>query len=297
MKSRLIFFLVALGFLMLSCKRNFTEKNIAPSKKIVLTPNTFDFIGKSHNQGLDYVFETTFKKNRFSTFDDIKTASITYIFDINDYTKFSKDDRLYFSTPDFIQLIKKAIRATSINLDEIDKANSLTKKQREFVKSVGAEVTNTCLRYDEIVRNIEELEQVAIRELGDEEIIYALCVSSIAKFSIEYWNTSSGEKWFTYFGKPFYPIGTFNNDRLHRAIDWHNVALADIIGFGQGFPAGVTVGMLAGGLALGVPTWGGATAIGAVLGGFVGGTATGLARAVIASAAVLAGEILLSWVL
>jgi hypothetical protein len=46
---------------------------------------------------------------------------------------------------------------------------------------------------------------------------------------------------------------------------------------------------------LGVPTFGGASHIGAVLGGFVGGTATGLTKAVATSALALAAELIVSY--
>lgn len=295
MKQVLIIFVASLVLAILGCQKNFTEKTRFQSKTIELTPSTFDFIGKSHNDGLDFVFENTFQKNRFSTFEDIKMSSVNYVFNVNPNTKLSKDDKSYFSSPAFDELLRKMARATSIDLDENGIENTLTDKQKKFIKSIGVQLTNNSLTFDVIVKNIETLERVAIKELDENEIIYALCVSSVAKHSIQYWNTESGRKWYAFFGKPFQPIGTFNLENSARAIDWHNIAIADIVGFGQGFPAGVTVGMLAGGLSLGVPTFGGASHIGAVLGGFVGGTATGLTKAVATSALALAAELIVSY--
>lgn len=207
----------------------------------------------------------------------------------------SKDDKLQFNTKDFKNLIQKATEANSIVLSENNLDKKLTLKQAKFIRQLNSELTNTTRTYDIIVANIIQLEQSAIKELDESEVVYALCVSSVAKHSIEYWNTEQGEKWFKHFNKSFQPIGTFRSNMKMAKIDWHNVAVADVLGFGAGFPSGVTVGMVAGGLAAGVATGGTAAGIGAVLGGLVGGSATGLAAAVTASSATLVAEAVVSW--
>lgn len=279
----------------IGCQKSADNAFIQKAEKIELTPNTFDFVGQSHNDGLDYVFDNTFKNNINSKYNDVKNASVKYVFDVNESTKYSKDDKSLFAAQEFKELIKKATSASSINLNESGLKHSLTEKQLQFINLLNIDLTKTSHTYDVIIRNIEGLEKSAIKELGKNEIVYVLCVSSVAKHSIEDWNTSKGEKWFKKFNKPFQPIGTFNSNNLAAKIDWHNVAVADVLGFGTGFPSGVTVGMVAGGLAVGVATGGAGAGIGAVLGGLVGGTATGLAAAVTASAATLAAEWVVSW--
>lgn len=284
--------------LLLGCKKTTDTNVVNQVKKIELTPTTFDFVGQAHNDGLDYVFDNTFSKNPNSKFKDIKDASVKYVFEVNDNTKASKDDRNQFETTAFKDLIRKATKAKSLDLTENNINKTITKNQADFNRRLNNELTNTKNTYEVIVANITELEKSAIKEFGEDEIIYALCLSSVAKHSIEYWNTAKGEKWFKHFNKPFKPIGSTNSNNLaanRASIDWHNVAVADVLGFGAGFPSGVTVGMVAGGLTAGVATGGAAAGIGAVLGGLVGGSATGLAGAVTASAATLAAEVVVSW--
>jgi hypothetical protein len=283
--------------LLFGCKKKSNLDSLDDAKKIELTPTTFDFVGQEHNAGLEYVFENIFAKNPNSKFKDVKDASVKYVFEVNSNTKASKDDKFQFETNDFKDLIKKATKAKSLDSLEHNFNRNLTKNQTDFIRKLSMELTNTKHTYDEIVTNIIKLEKSAIKDFGENEIVYALCLSSVAKHSIEYWNTAKVEKWFKLFKKQFQPIGNTNSNTLtlNRAIDWHNVAVADVLGFGAGFPSGVTVGMVAGGLAAGVATGGAAASIGAVLGGLVGGSATGLVGAVTASAGTLAAEVIVSW--
>lgn len=222
--------LIATFFLsfLFGCKKEKNTNLVQQSKAIELSPTTFDFIGQAHNDGLDYVFNNTFSKNLNSNFKDIKDASVKFVFEINNDTKLSKDNKSQFETQEFKKLIKKSTESNSIVLGDYNIQKNITPKQTAFINQLSCELTNTSHTYDVIIEKIILLEKIAIQDLGEDEIVYALCVSSLAKHSIEYWNTSKGEKWFKHFNKSFNPIGAVNNNNFAARIDYHNVAVADV---------------------------------------------------------------------
>lgn len=289
-------------------KNNITSKTLSSttnSSKIsmdvfTLTPNTFDFIGETHNNGLDYVFDNTINGNSNVNYEEISNSTIHYISQVNEFTKLSSDNLSVLSSNESKTFFKSICDQHSISSTFIKKYISLTFRQSQFVDTLGVIVADTNLTSNEAISKIVNLELASISNLDSNEVVYALCLSNVAKHSIAYWsNAENASKWLNHFGSepnanPIY--STYGGKAPTQTnINWHNVAVADVLGFGAGFPAGVTTGMVAGGLAAGVATGGVAAGIGAVLGGLVGGTATGLASATLASAGALAAEVVVGW--
>lgn len=243
---------------------------------MVLTPETFDVVGKTHNQALDYIYDNVFVKSKTIKYEDVNEASIDFIFNVNEDTKNTKDNPDLLRTSQQKNYIQEIVEnPENKTFNQLLEKNNLSVNQKRYIALLETEVKNKNISFTQKIQNIKGIEKNAISELSDNEIVYILCVTSVAKNSIEYWNTT-GKKWFEKYNE---------KSILSRGgIDWEAVAVADILAFGGGFPAGVTTGMVAGGLALGVSTAGIGAGIGAVLGGLVGGTATGLAAAAGASA-------------
>lgn len=248
-----------------------TRDNIV-EKPLVLTSETFDVVGKTHNQALDYIYESVFVKSKTIKYEDVNEASIDFIFNVNEDTKNTKDNPNLLRTSEQKNYIQEIVEnPENKTFNQLLEKNNLSVNQKRYIALFETEVKNKNIAFTQKIENIKRIEKNAISELRDNEIVYILCITSVAKNSIEYWNTT-GKKWF----KNYNEKSTLSKG----GIDWEAVAVADILAFEGGFPAGVTTGMVAGGLALGVSTAG----IGAVLGGLVGGTATGLAAAAGSSA-------------
>lgn len=272
------------------------NKNFASSAKITadgleLTPETFNIIGETHNNALDYIYNNQISNNINSNYEDINNSGIHYIFNVDENMKLTSDNPQLLQTSEQKANIKYIVEnAGVLSMSEIImKYKTITENQKKYIDLLDQAVNSSNLTYDNIIRNIKQIEEDAINELSDNEIVYFLGMSSVAKSSLEYWNTSRGEKWFTSYGIAFKPIGSFSTNTANK-ISWRNVAIADIVAFGYGFPSGVTVGMVAGGLAVGVGTAGVGAGIGAVLGGLIGGSASGLAHAAVASGLTLGAE-------
>ncbi|MEP0712498.1 hypothetical protein [Algoriphagus sp.] len=256
---------------------------------LILTPEPLDFFGKEHNNALDSIFQNVINTNKSVNYRKINDYCINYVFNINNNTKKTPDDPNNLTSLEHINALKDIIEnSEKMSFNQMLQSRNLTLNQQKYVSLIKNEIKDTRNTFDIIIKNILEIEKQALLELNENEIIYILGMTSISKDSIEYWNTEKGEKWFKKYNVKFIPIGTHN--LIQSQIDWHNVAVADLVAFGYGFPSGVTTGMVAGGLALGVSTAGIGAGIGAVLGGFVGGSATGLASAVTASAITAAAE-------
>ena len=283
-------------FALVSCNNskmldaNTPAKQNASKKTFVLTPNTFDFIGESHNEGLDYVFDNVIKNNTKITYNDVNNASIEYVSKVNEYFKLTEGEiaklQRELQSEENKKFMVAALSQKALSVDFLKKYVVLTPNQEQFIIELSEFVNDDKLPLNETLNGIVKLELNAIEKFGEDEIIDVLCLASIAKHSLNYWSLEVNQKKWLNVGVE---LGYLDDDKP-MYVNWHAVAVADILGFGAGFPSGVTVGMVAGGLAAGVYTGGAAAGIGAVLGGFVGGCATGLAKATMASAAVLIAE-------
>lgn len=276
-------------------KEETLDKNLSPvsksSEKLELTTETFNVIGETHNNALDYIYDEHISNIHNIKYEDINNSSIYFMFNLDQNMKLTSDNPEGLNSTEHKAKAKFIVENSELlsMSDIILKYNTISLNQKKYIDLLDIAVKNSSLEYHEVISNIELIEKNAILELRDDEIVYFLCVSSVAKHSIEYWNTSRGQKWFNAYNLPFTPIGTFNSNPQAK-INWRNVAIADIIGFAGAFPAGITTGMVAGGLAAGVASGGTLAAVGAVLGGLVGGTCTGLAGAAAASALRIAAE-------
>ena len=275
----------------ISCSKNESAKlKLKPTME--LTTETFNCVGEQHNLWLDEIYENTIRQGKTLSYKNIVSDVTHYLKNVNENTKYSKDDLTFLNTSSTKSYIKYLAKEPSF-LSIISNCNDLTTNQIQYIKQLNEIVINSNDTWSIIVSKIKVIENAAIRNFSETEIVYCLCLSSTAKSSLKYWNSNLGKKWFDYYGKPFIPIGELNISNFK--IDWHNVAVADIAGFGAGFPKGVTVGMVAGGLAAGAASGGTAAGIGAILGGLAGGTVSGVATAAVASAGALAAEIVADW--
>lgn len=254
-----------------------------------LRPEYFDRIGQAHNEGLDYVLEHTVGPNPNSSIQDVNQSAVEFVFDINPETTATPDNRNVLYTNDHISKITDIILARSIIANREELTDKLTSSQLYFIDKLDTIFSATSFQYEESISLIRELEEQALEALNDDEIVYFLCVTNLARHSLEYWFSEKGLLWLDVIN------GGSNDPQPQARIDWRNVAIADVAAFIAGFPAGVNTGAIVGGLTAGMASAGITAGVGAVLGGIVGGTATGLASAISASGYVLAAEIILSW--
>lgn len=271
---------------LVSCSKS-TQSEQAPIK---LTATTFDFIGEEHNKGLDYVYSQTYGSNPKTTLDDVLKATDKYVFEISPITNKSKDDRSTLFTTESRNFIKSTVRSTSIISDRTLLLKKLTPAQFSIIEKLDA--VFSLQTYEERQQKITDLTSDALVNLNDNEIVYILCTLSLAKHSVEYWNSSKGKLWMNRFitVNQVKTNGDNNNVKVNK-IDMHNVAVADIGAFLMSFPAGVKAGALVGGVTAGIASAGITAGLGAVLGGIAGGTAAGLSAAISASAVVMAAEL------
>lgn len=298
------------SFLFLSCRQdnevtesldteNYKNANLSArttSDSLVLTSDTFNIVGETHNNALDYIYNNQILGKISSNYDEINNTSIHYMFNVDENMKLTSDDPQSLKTQEQKAKAKFIIdNSVVLSMSEIvAKYNKISENQKKYIDLLDTAVKSNSLTYDVIISNIEDIERNAIEELSDSEIVYFLGVSSVAKSSVKYWNTNSGEKWFTSYNIPFQPIGTISENTQGR-VNWRNVAIVDLVAFAAGFPSGVTVGMVAGGLAAGVGSGGILAGVGAVLGGLEGGSASGLAAAATASAIRIGAEQIVSF--
>jgi hypothetical protein len=297
MKKRSIFFNTILLFfaalLFSSCSKTSNNKNSQETqrlKELVVDPESYNVIGQTHNEGLDYIFKETFEKNLQTTYVDVNDASVNYVFTKNPMTNKSKDDKSFFFKDEFRQLIKNAVYSNSIIASKEILLKKLTTEQYKIIEDLDKIVTSNNLSLKEKIKQIANIESLAIKQLGDNEIVYVLCATNLAKHSLEYWD-SNKSRWISRINE----INAVKGSNIALKIDYHNVAVADIGAFLLAFPAGAQAGALVGALALGIETFGTATAVGAVLGAIIGGTGTGTVAAITASSVVLAAEMILDW--
>lgn len=261
--------LIGISIFFNSCQKNAALENLDETNKIILSTETFNFIGESHNEGLDYVFSNTFAINPKTNFEDVNKATIDYLYKINPSTKLTSEDKNKFFTNSHKDLIKDAVFSNSIIIDSFKLLQVVTPNQFAFLKQIDHFVTNNSLEFDERISGLKKLEIEAIKNLNDNEIVYILCVSNLARHSLSYWNSGKGSLWSQKIAQ--------NNDlrgaSTLRAIDWHDIAVADVAAFIVGFPLGVNVGMVVGGVTAGIASAGITAGLGAVLGGVAGGTA------------------------
>jgi hypothetical protein len=294
------FFIAVLGII--GCKKTAISEPSPAGQRIELTGQSFNFIGEAHNKALDYIFEKTFSVNPNTSYADVIKSVDEYVFEINPETKRSKDDRSFLQSQEFKQNVTSAIHATSLLDDNLNLKSKLTPAQFEMVRKLDAIFSEES--YEKRIKQIENLEAEAIHKLNDNEIVYILAVTNLAKHSMEYWNSEKGQLWLTKI-KGNLSVSV-NNTAVNSIpenrkalfsgdINWRDVAKADVIAFGVGFPAGVQVGALVGGVTAGIASGGITAGLGAVLGGIVGGTASGLATAIAASGLALAAEVITSW--
>jgi len=282
----------AILFVFVACNKNADVSTDTPTIKkspnnaLILTPNTFDFVGEWHNEGLDYVFDNVIKNNANITYNNVNNASIEYISKVNEYTKLTEEEIKKLQSEENKKLIAEILKQQILSADFLKKHAVLTPNQEQFIIELSKFVNDNEMSLDNTLKGIIAIEKDAIEKFGEDEIIDVLCLSSIAKHSLRYWTSKENQKKWR---DVVIVLGDLDDDEP-LLVNWRNVAIADILGFGVGFPSGVTVGMVAGGLAAGVYTAGAAAGIGAVLGGFVGGTVTGLTKAIAASAAALIAE-------
>jgi hypothetical protein len=187
------------------------------------------------------------------------------------------------------QNIWKAVYSKSIISDEILLKQKLSVNQFLYLKELDVLISS--FKGDDLsglISKLKVVEDKAINTLSENEIVYILDVSNLAKHSLTYWNSKKANKWYTYFRNR-------GNNNIAAKLDYHNVAVTDIAAFAVGFPAGINVGMLVGGLTAGIASGGITAGLGAVLGGFAGGTVSGLASAASASAIILGAEMAANW--
>lgn len=252
----------------------------------IFIPEDFDFFGEAHNTCLDTVFSRTFLLNPNTTYQEVMQTCNEYCFQEHPIISQTIGDISNEFGEVNDNIIMVAINANSI----IDLQNLYESKisfdQVQALQDLD-KIINNNLEFESLIENIESFEQNIRFTLIDEDIPFIFLATSLAKKSFTYWHSPRGQQWYDILK---------NNSSLPNfpeAVDWHNVAVADIAGFLAGFCGGAVTGAQIGAVALGIETGGLGALPGAIIGAGIGGSATGLVSATKASACTLAAEMIL----
>lgn len=290
--------LVLGGVFFVGCSNDSSETDLSNSNALYkksdnsdILPEYFDFIGEAHNSGLDYVYYNAVEQNYNLKYEDVRTASLFYFDNIYSLT-LGQASSNYRENHDLI--VKLSVESNSILPEGFD-YSSFSEEEITFLTELDRIIDeetdlNTKIRKIDLLNT-----EIYNSDLEDNQLAKLYMTNSIAKNSLTYWGGESGKKWFITFPddnsgnnpNPTYPVA--------NAIDWENVAKADIAAFLLAFPAGAKAGAIKGAIVLGLASGGTGAVTGAIIGAIGGGAAAGISAAVAASGAVLAAEAIVSW--
>ncbi|TXF79548.1 glycine zipper family protein [Chryseobacterium sp.] len=249
----------------------------------VFSTENFDFFGQEHNNALNYALTQIFDDDHL-TYEDIENNTNYYFSNIYEPTSNFNDELNGISYKDAFEEHINNPETSLANLFKLK--NGYAYPQIESHLSTLDEILNSSETYEkkmELILNMDS--NIGNSEnLLDEDKTYLLLTTSIARNSIEYWNTSLSDGW-----RDLIDIQVINqpeNPAQTQGIDWDKVAVADIAGFIRNFGRGAVTGAVRGAI-IGALSSGGTGAIpGAIIGALGWGAASGAQRAAAASGAV-----------
>jgi hypothetical protein len=235
--------------------------------KISNFDNPLDFIGQTHNQGLEYILRNIeASKGGLKSAQNGKEMIISLTNDFME--KLPKETILFNNKVNYVEFgnsISRKIFESNLKSESIQLSN----EQRIFVNELKRIIERNIKsgKYDQIFNNVSILEErIWNSNLNDDEKYVLLAATSVGKYSLQFWS----QKKISTNNSPRLKSGTTesNQDPLTR---WLNDAVnADIDGTITGAIAGGIVGGIWGSVLLpGVGTIT-ATVVEAVHGGFYG---------------------------
>jgi hypothetical protein len=85
-----------------------------------LTPDTFNIIGETHNNALDYIYNNQIANNINSSYEDINNSSINYMFNVDENMKLTSDNPQTLQTPEQKELTRYIVEnAGVLSMSEI----------------------------------------------------------------------------------------------------------------------------------------------------------------------------------
>ncbi|MBU3699694.1 MAG: hypothetical protein FGM33_06755 [Candidatus Kapabacteria bacterium] len=255
-----------------------------------VTYEDFDFFGRIHNQGLEYVYETSIRKlpERHVTEDafysGVAEVSAQFINEVCEPTRsqsfdVSSEALLYYRKP---------------LSDVLAGASGLSNFQKDVLLRIDTILLNARNNRASVMANLVNIQDRIEEHVDDDDKPFLFSALSVARHSANYWSDpGTSAKWLDAVNE----FGMKYRGGFHRtfAIDWGKVAEADYNGFvdaviGYGF-SGAWRGPAIRGAIIGSLTTGGVGAVAAAILNVVGhGAAVGAAGAVLKSSLEIARQ-------
>jgi hypothetical protein len=199
---------VSLGFFMQSCD-NFEDFNsVDPSTELNID---FEKIGQEHNKGLDYIFEqlkidqesksirlkqenksiTLNSSDSILNFSIIEKASVLFV-TMSDYGKGIEKEKI--SKIISLTSEKISLKSANTNTDHL----VLTKSQQYYMNKYKEIIMSMTNDIKPVIKELEKLDAEMILNCTSEEVIPLLAMTSVGKYSLQYWNENL-YKWVTLF--------------------------------------------------------------------------------------------------
>jgi len=264
-----------------------TEQKVIAARESVnsdIKPEYFEFMGKFHNDGLDYIYDNSVKYNYNLQYDDLKLSSLEY-FDYK-YEYAEKSATLYF-TEEMDYNIKNMVK-NNLTLNQVVDELPVTDIEKVYLY----ELEDIVMDNIDYKKKIDDIDRLNVRiqnnpDLDDVQLARLFMTNSVAKHSIQYWNSEKREKWEKTFPieiDPNYDGAQYQTKGLTQG-QWNEVIRDDIKGFIGAFGVGVRTGAIRGAIVIGLASGGTGALAGAIIGALGGGVATGAAGAALASGA------------
>jgi hypothetical protein len=199
--------IISLG-IMQSCDSFGDFNSVDPSTELNID---FEKIGQEHNKGLDYIFEqlkidqesqsiTLKQENKSITlkssdsmldFSIIEKASVLFV-TMSDYGKGIEKEK--FSKIINLTSEKIPLKSTNTNTDHL----VLTKSQQYYMNKYKEIIMSMTNDIKPVIKKLEKLDAEIILNCTSEEVIPLLAMTSVGKYSLQYWNENL-YKWVTLF--------------------------------------------------------------------------------------------------
>lgn len=160
-----------------------------------LTLHDFDYIGESHNNCLDSIYNLYFANSfnysisYYNSLDQILCISINYVQNQNPLTQnnFILDTALMSNT---ITNIINSTNSTFLN----NISNRITVSQYQILQDMFI-IIDTSSSYSNMYNELENLGNFVKLNLNNDEQIYMLMTLNVAQHSLIYWTSQNGQKW------------------------------------------------------------------------------------------------------
>mgnify|MGYP006076124753 CR=1 FL=1 len=197
MKTKIIkssILIAILGIALWSCKKTDNlpvnqNNKIEPS---ALNINEFEYIGQQHNDGLDFVYDKllTLKNDDSKVYSKEEVIELTNQYTI-EYYEYIKGDNSFNEAHDIIN-------DSYYNMQTLDQLynryENLSSGLTSALNNLDIIISNQNLGLNEIVTKIKELELQANDNLSSSDKIVFFSASTIARYTMNYWNSNSN-KW------------------------------------------------------------------------------------------------------